>query len=109
MGHTAQAWAVPVDLASLGVESGRLGWLLRVNSNLGVHLHSSSIGGSDLGGRRISLRLRPGSGLLFTDLGGDRVESGEGRIVGFLFLRLTEEGDYTRMVRLALFRYPNSH
>lgn len=101
VGHTAQAWAVPVDLASLRIESGRLWGLLRVNSNLGVHLHSSSIGG-----RRIGLRLRPGNGLLFTDLGSDRVESGEGRIIGFFRLRLADEGDYTPMVRLALFRCP---
>jgi hypothetical protein len=106
VGHTAQAWAVPVDLASLRVKSGRLGGLLRVNSNLGVHLNGSIGGSSDLRGRRIDLRLRPGSGLLFTDLGGDRLESGEGRIVGFLLLGLAEKGDYTLMVRSALFRYP---
>lgn len=100
MGHAAQAWAVPVDLASLRVECGGLGGLFRVNSNLGVYLNGSSIGcsglgGSNFGGRRIGLRLRPGGGLLFTDLGGDRVESSGGRIGGVLILRLAEKRDYT--------------
>lgn len=43
MGHATQARAVPVDLSSLRVERGGLGGLFRVNSNLGVYLHSSGI------------------------------------------------------------------
>jgi hypothetical protein len=95
VGHAAQAWAVPVDLTSLRVERSRLGGLFRVNSNLGVHLHSSGLGGNSLRGRHIGLRLRPDSSLLFTDLGGDGVEGGEGRIFGFLILRLADKGDCT--------------
>lgn len=85
MGHATQARAVPVDLASLGVERGRLIHLLL--ELLGVQATLELL---SLGGRR--LRLRPGS-LLLTDLGGDGVKGGEGGVIGIFFLGV-QDRDY---------------
>lgn len=66
VGHTTQAWAVPVDLASLRVKRGTLATLL--------------------------LELLGGSPL-FPDLGGDGVESLGGGLGGVIFLQVGKDGD----------------
>ena len=65
MGHTTQAWAIPVNLASLRVKRGRLTTLL------------------------LELLGSP----LFPDLGGDGVESLVGGLGGVIFLQVGKDGD----------------
>lgn len=74
VGHTTQAWAVPVDLTGLRVEGGLLsGFLLELSR---VHTTFQSLGS------------RP----LFPDLGGNGVES-LGGCRGIFFLQMSEDGD----------------